>query len=74
MERKFRFGNRKCQNGMEDFKNRMEDNLSYSHTNFILDFAHGIYRKTYTDSDDKKYVEALSSFIICRQINRLIRP
>ena len=32
-------------NGMEDFKNGMEDNLPYFHTNFILDFTHGIYRK-----------------------------
>ena len=35
-------------NGMEDFKNGMEDNLPYFHTNSILDFAHGIYRKIYT--------------------------
>ena len=35
-------------NGVEDFKNRMEDNLSYFHTNSILDFAHGVYRKIYT--------------------------
>ena len=39
-------------NGMEDFKNGMKDNFSYFHTNSILDFAHGIYRKTYTDSDN----------------------
>ena len=25
-------------NGMEDFKNEMEDNLSYFYTNSILDF------------------------------------
>ena len=36
-------------NGMEDFKNEMEDNLPYFHTNFILDFVHCIYRKMHTD-------------------------
>ena len=36
-------------NGMEDFKNEMEDNLPYFHTNFILDFVHCFYRKIYTD-------------------------
>ena len=45
----------RCQNGMEDFKNGMEDNLPYFHTNSILDFAHGIYRKMYMDSDNQKY-------------------
>ena len=35
----------RCQNGMGDFKNRMENNLSYFHTNSILDFAHGIKEK-----------------------------
>ena len=34
-------------NGMEDFKNGMEDNLPYFHTNSILDFLSGIYRKLY---------------------------
>ena len=29
-------------NGMEDFKNGMEDNLSYFNTNSILDFVHCI--------------------------------
>ena len=42
----------RCQNGMEDFKNGMEDNFPYFHTNSILDFAHGIYRKMYTDMDN----------------------
>ena len=42
----------KCLNGMEDFKNEMKDNLPYFHTNSVLDFAHGIYRKMYTDSDN----------------------
>ena len=36
-------------NGMEDFKNEMEDNLPYFHTNSILDFVHCIYRKIHTD-------------------------
>ena len=40
----------RCQNGMEDFKNGMDDNLPYFHTNFILDFAHGVYRKIRRDS------------------------
>ena len=39
----------------------MEDYLPYFRTNFILDFAHGIYRKMYTDRDNLKYVEAFSS-------------
>ena len=38
----------RCQNGMEDFKNGIEDNLPYSHTNSILDFLHGIFRKILT--------------------------
>ena len=46
---------------MKDFKNEMEDNLPYFHTNSTLDFAHGIYREIYTDSDNQKYVEAFSS-------------
>ena len=39
----------RCQNGMEDFKNIMEDNLPYFHTNSILDFVHYIYRKINID-------------------------
>ena len=39
----------RCQNGMEDFKNGMEDNLPYFHTNSILDFMRCIYRKIHTD-------------------------
>ena len=35
----------RCQNGMEDIKNGMEGNLPYFHTNSILDFDHGIYKK-----------------------------
>ena len=51
MERKFRNGLWKMPewNGMEDFKNGMEDNLPYFHTNFILDFVHCIYRKIHID-------------------------
>ena len=51
MERKFRYGIWKMPewNGMEDFKNIMEDNLPYFHTNSILDFVHCIYRKIHTD-------------------------
>ena len=39
----------RCQNGMEDFKNEMEDNLPYFHTNFTLGFVHCIYKKIHTD-------------------------
>ena len=51
MERKFRYGVWKMPewNGMEDFKNGMEDNLPYFHTNSILDFVHCIYRKIHND-------------------------
>ena len=54
MGRKFRCGIWKMPelNGMEDFKNGMEDNLPYFHSNSMLDFAHGIYRKIYGDSDN----------------------
>ena len=47
MERKFRHGIWKMPecNGMEGFKNGMEDNLPYLLTNSILDFVRGIYRK-----------------------------
>ena len=48
MERKFRYGIWKMPewNGMEDFKNGMEDNLPYQfHTRFV----HCIYRKKHTD-------------------------
>ena len=31
----------RCQNGIEDFKNGMEDNLPYFHINFILGFDRG---------------------------------
>ena len=40
----------RCQNRMEDFKNGVEDNLSYFDCNSILDFERGIYSKIYTDS------------------------
>ena len=48
-------------NGMEDFKNAMKDNLPYFHTNSILDFPQGIYRKIYTESDNEQYVEVFRS-------------
>ena len=32
-----------------EWKNGMEDNLPYFHTNCTLDFVHGINRKIYTD-------------------------
>ena len=49
MERKFRYGIWKMQewNGMEDFKNGMEDNLPYFHTNSIQDFVHFLQKNTY---------------------------
>ena len=51
MERKFWYGIWKMPewNGMEDFKNGMEDNLPYFHTNSILDFVRCIYRKINND-------------------------
>ena len=63
MEREFRYGTWKMPewNGMEDFKNGMKSNLLYFHTHSTLDFAHGIYRKIYSYSENQKYVEALSS-------------
>ena len=49
MEQKFRYGIWKMPewNGMEDFKNEMEDNLPYFQINFTLDFDHGILQKKY---------------------------
>ena len=54
MERKFRYGiwNMPEWNGKKDFKNGMEDNLPYFHTNSILGFANSIYKRIYTDSDN----------------------
>ena len=54
MERIFWYGLWKMPewNEMEDFKNGIEGNFPYFHANSILDFAHGIYRKIYTDSDN----------------------
>ena len=48
----FGIKNGRYQNGMEDFRNGMEDNLPYFHTNSTLDFAHNIYRKMYTCGDN----------------------
>ena len=47
---KFRYGIWKMPvwNGMKNFKNGIEDNLPYFHTNSILDFEHGFYRQIYT--------------------------
>ena len=46
-------------NGIEDFKNGMEDNFPYFHTNSILiDFTYRIYRKICANSDKEKFVEA----------------
>ena len=49
MEGKFRHGIWKM-NGRQSF-------IFPFYTNSILDFAHGIYRKIYTDSDNQKHVE-----------------
>ena len=56
MEEKFRYGIWKMPewNEMEDFKNVMENNFPYFHTNqfrTVLKFVHAIYRKIYTDSN-----------------------
>ena len=40
----------RCPNGMEYFKNGIEDYRPYFRISSILDFAYGIYRKIYTDS------------------------
>ena len=58
MERKFRFGRWKMRewNGMEDFKNGMEDNLPFFHTNSILDFVHCISQKYIPISGGDKYI------------------
>ena len=49
MEQKFRYGIWKMPqwNGMEDFKNGMEDNLPYFHTNSKLNFVHFLQKNTY---------------------------
>ena len=39
----------RCQNGMEYFKNGMEDNLPSFHTNSKLDFMHCNYREIHTE-------------------------
>ena len=47
---------RRCQNGMEDFKNGIEDNLPFFHTNSLLDFVRNIYTKYIRMSNsDKQY-------------------
>ena len=49
MERKFWYGIWKMPewNGIEDFKNGMEDNLPYFHTNSILDRALYLQKNAY---------------------------
>ena len=42
----------RCRNEIEDFKNGMEDNLPYFHTNSVVNFAHGISRKIFRVSDN----------------------
>ena len=42
----------------ERFQNRMEDNRPYFHINSVLDFAHGLYRKIYTDKNIWKRLAA----------------
>ena len=62
---------------MKDFKNEMEDNLPYSHTNSTLDFANGIYREIYADSDNQKAANHLStkqnSLAAKSSVDKLIR-
>ena len=58
---------------MEDFKNEMEDNLPYFYTNFILDFAHGNYRKINTCIVIIKNMWKRLAANHLRQINRVIR-
>ena len=64
IKRKFWYGIWKMPewNGMEDFKNGMEDNLRYFHTNSILDFLHCIFRKIHTDvgSDSNIVIEVFN--------------
>ena len=57
----------RCQNDIEDFKNGMEDNLPYFHTNSIQDFAHGIYRKIYTDGKNKNMWKRLAAILATYQ-------
>ena len=63
----------RCQNGMEDLKNGMEDNLPYFHTNSILDLCI-VFTEKYIPmlGSDKllsqKYSTSISAHIICRQI------
>ena len=70
MEEKFRYGIWKKPEwiGMEDFKKRMEGHLPNFHTNSILEFAHGIYRKIYLTKNMWKRLAATH----LRQINRVI--
>ena len=49
----------------------MEDNLSYSHINSKVDFAHGIYRKIYTDSQGCRNVETTGGQLFQRTLSIL---
>ena len=51
IEQKFQYGIWKMPgwNGMEHFKNGMEEFLQYFLANSILDFVYCIYRKIHTD-------------------------
>ena len=71
MEQKFRCGIWKMSewNGMEDFKNGMEDNLSYFHSNSILDLLYGIY-KVYTDNDQQYFPQSIQHPFYHLSINR----
>ena len=62
-------------NGMEDFKNGMEDNLPYFHVNSILDFVLYLQKNTYrcwvvinNIVTEVGYSTSISMHIICRQI------
>ena len=55
-------------NEMEDFKNGMEDNLLYFHTNSILDFAFGIYKKVHATTDKKYFHRSFWQLIIGPQL------
>ena len=44
-----------------EWNGRQSSILPYQFHTILIDFAHGIYRKIYKDSDNLKYVEAFSS-------------
>ena len=77
MERKFRYEIWKMPewNGMEDFKNGMEDNLPYFHTNSNLDFVQCMYKKKIyirmSGSDHTKYIAICSIGVIVDDFDRI---